>query len=72
MLLQACFILIAAQEDLGISNHSAVLVVVVNAQNKDSIFIRRATDEILLDGKVYNDLRVLTKQILMVDAKFKK
>jgi len=36
---------------------------VVFAQNEDSIFIRRVADEILLNGKAYDDLRVLTKQI---------
>jgi carboxypeptidase Q len=33
------------------------------AQNEDSVFIRRIADEILLNGKAYDDLRVLTKQI---------
>src|SRR5215218_7730626 len=33
------------------------------AQNEDSTFIRRIADEILLHGKAYDDLRVLTKQI---------
>src|SRR6478736_971603 len=32
-------------------------------QNEDSVFIRRIADEILLNGKAYDDLRVLTKQI---------
>jgi len=35
----------------------------LNAQNDDSIFIRRVADEILVNGKAYDDLRVLTKQI---------
>jgi hypothetical protein len=35
----------------------------VQAQNEDSIFIRRLADEILMNGKAYEDLRVLTKQI---------
>lgn len=39
------------------------LVFVSNAQTEDSIFIRRIADEILLNGKAYDDLRVLTKQI---------
>src|SRR3954469_17883078 len=39
------------------------LVLEVSAQNQDSIFIRRLADEILLRGKAYDDLRVLTKQI---------
>jgi hypothetical protein len=38
-------------------------VVVVDAQNEDSVFIRRIADEILVNGKAYDDLRVLTKQI---------
>lgn len=33
------------------------------AQKEDSIFIRRIADEILTNGKAYDDLRVLTKQI---------
>src|SRR2546423_12493684 len=33
------------------------------AQYEDSVFIRRIADEILLHGKAYDDLRVLTKQI---------
>src|SRR6476646_8087882 len=32
-------------------------------QSEDSLFIRRIADEILLKGKAYDDLRVLTKQI---------
>ncbi|MGZ3879956.1 MAG: M20/M25/M40 family metallo-hydrolase [Flavisolibacter sp.] len=38
-------------------------VFISNAQSDDSIFIRRIADEILLNGKAYDDLRVLTKQI---------
>ena len=38
-------------------------VFTANAQNEDSIFIRRIADEILMNGKAYDDLRVLTKQI---------
>ncbi|HVK96498.1 MAG TPA: M20/M25/M40 family metallo-hydrolase [Flavisolibacter sp.] len=34
-----------------------------NAQNIDSIFIRRIADEILINSKAYQNLRVLTKQI---------
>jgi carboxypeptidase Q len=34
-----------------------------NAQNEDSVFIRRIADEILLNGKAYDDLHYLTKQI---------
>src|SRR4029079_3652378 len=34
-----------------------------SAQKDDSIFIRRIADEILVNGKAYDDLRVLTKQI---------
>lgn len=33
------------------------------AQNEDSVFIRRMADEILINGKAYDDLRVLTKKI---------
>jgi carboxypeptidase Q len=33
------------------------------AQKEDSLFIRRIADEILVNGKAYDDLRVLTKQI---------
>ena len=33
------------------------------AQNDDSIFIRRIADEILVNGKAYENLRYLTKQI---------
>ena len=40
-----------------------LLVCTLNAQNEDSIFIRRIADEILVNGKAYDDLRVLTKQI---------
>jgi len=39
------------------------VVFVTNAQNEDSIFIRRIADEILVNGKAYDDLRYLTKQI---------
>jgi carboxypeptidase Q len=35
----------------------------VHAQKEDSLFIRRIADEILMNGKAYDDLRVLTKQI---------
>ncbi|MGZ3922950.1 MAG: M20/M25/M40 family metallo-hydrolase [Flavisolibacter sp.] len=38
-------------------------IFISNAQSEDSIFIRRIADEILLNGKAYDDLRVLTKQI---------
>src|SRR3954465_15609759 len=33
------------------------------AQKEDSLFIRRIADEILVKGKAYEDLRVLTKQV---------
>ncbi|MGZ8537269.1 MAG: M20/M25/M40 family metallo-hydrolase [Flavisolibacter sp.] len=33
------------------------------AQNEDSIFIRKMADEILVNGKAYDDLRILTKQV---------
>lgn len=35
----------------------------VAAQNEDSIFIKRISDEILTNGKAYEHLRVLTKQV---------
>lgn len=35
----------------------------VSAQNEDSIFIRQIANEILLNGKAYDNLRHLTKQI---------
>lgn len=41
----------------------SLLVFVANAQKEDSIFIRRIADEILVNGKAYDDLRILTKQI---------
>lgn len=34
-----------------------------SAQNEDSVFIRRIADEILQNGRAYDDLRALTKQI---------
>jgi len=36
---------------------------IANAQNADSIFIKRIADEILLNSKAYEQLRYLTKQI---------
>src|SRR5919107_5105031 len=33
------------------------------AQNEDSVFIRRIANEILVNGKAYENLRVLTKTI---------
>lgn len=36
---------------------------IVNAQNADSIFIKRIADEILLNSKAYEHLRYLTKKI---------
>ena len=39
------------------------MVCTLNAQYDDSLFIRRIADEILVNGKAYDDLRVLTKQI---------
>jgi carboxypeptidase Q len=35
----------------------------LTAQNEDSIFIRRMADEILINGKAFENLRYLTKQI---------
>lgn len=40
-----------------------LLVLSASAQNEDSVFIRHIADEILTNGKSYEDLRVLTKQI---------
>ena len=37
--------------------------VVASAQKEDSLMIRRIADEILLNGKAYNNLHYLTKQI---------
>ena len=36
---------------------------VSSAQNTDSLMIRRIADEILINGKAYDNLRYLTKQI---------
>jgi carboxypeptidase Q len=36
---------------------------ILNAQNTDSLMIRRIADEVLLNGKAYDNLRYLTKQI---------
>src|SRR4051794_34542669 len=33
------------------------------SQTNDSVFIRQIADEILVNGKAYDDLRVLTKQV---------
>lgn len=40
-----------------------LFVFTLYAQNEDSIFIRRIAGEILMNGKAYDDLKVLTKQI---------
>lgn len=40
-----------------------LIALVSFAQNDDSIFIRRIADEILMNGKAYDDLHFLTKQI---------
>ena len=40
-----------------------ILFTDVKAQQEDSIFIRRLTEEILVNSKAYENLRVLTKQI---------
>ena len=44
---------------------STVLVFfqITNAQNEDSVMIKRISDEILINGKVYENLRHLTKKI---------
>lgn len=41
----------------------AFMVLSASAQNADSVFIRRMADQILTQGKAYDDLRVLTKTI---------
>lgn len=41
----------------------SLLALTAVAQNADSVFIRRIADEILTNGKAYDDLRFLTKQI---------
>jgi hypothetical protein len=48
---------------LFISLSFSLLAVSSFAQNEDSIFIRSMANEILMNGKAYDDLRVLTKQI---------
>ncbi len=48
---------------LSVSLSFCLLVTTVFAQNEDSLFIRRMADEILKNGKAYDDLKVLTKQI---------
>src|SRR6188508_2383439 len=40
-----------------------LLVCQVFSQTEDSVFIRRIADEILVNGKAYDDLRILTKQV---------
>src|SRR5215208_3356722 len=40
-----------------------LIALVAIAQNEDSVFISHIADEILVNGKAYDDLRVLTKQI---------
>lgn len=40
-----------------------LVTVAADAQKEDSIFIRRIADEVLINGKAYDNLRVLTKQI---------
>jgi carboxypeptidase Q len=42
---------------------TCLLVVPGFSQNEDSVFIRRIADEILVNGKAYDDLRTLTKQV---------
>jgi len=41
----------------------SLFFVSANAQSEDSLFIRKLADEILLNSKAYENLRVLTKQI---------
>ncbi|MDQ6814269.1 MAG: peptidase M28 family protein, partial [Bacteroidota bacterium] len=40
-----------------------VLPFLLNAQDADSVFIRRIANEMLVNGKAYENLRHLTKQI---------
>lgn len=40
-----------------------LMITTALAQNEDSVFIRRLADEILTNGKAYDDLNILTKQI---------
>ena len=42
---------------------SCIVITSIFAQNEDSVFIRKIADEIMNNGKSYEDLRVLTKQI---------
>ena len=41
----------------------SILTLKAHSQSEDSLFIRSIADEILLHGKAYDDLKVLTKQI---------
>jgi carboxypeptidase Q len=40
-----------------------LILIISHAQNDDSLMIRRIADEALVNGKAYNNLRYLTKQI---------
>jgi hypothetical protein len=48
---------------LMVSFSLCLIITTVFAQNEDSVFIRRIADDILTNGKAYDDLKVLTKQI---------
>jgi carboxypeptidase Q len=67
-LLNKCCAKCGLKLNLGMQKSLFVLAFVVatlfaNAQNQDSVFIRRIADEILLNSKAYDNLRVLTKQV---------
>lgn len=47
----------------GVPGNAGVGVLVGPGPNEDSLFIRRLADEILVNGKAYSNLRVLTKTI---------
>lgn len=40
-----------------------LILITSHAQNEDSLMIRRIADEVLINGKAYDNLRYLTKQI---------
>ena len=42
---------------------SSLLAPITQAQEVDSLFIKRIADEMLVNGKAYENLRYLTKQI---------
>ena len=61
-------VLLLANQEFFMKKIVAVAFVIgclidVNAQNQDSIFIKRIADEILMNSVAYENLRTLTKQI---------